>query len=426
MKIFALILLILAVSSLVFFIVQLVRTIKRHIIGETKHKIAGNEAGMLLVPGTLTGELLAMSALFYAIGSKWALKFGEYLALVLGAGLFGCALCFALGTFFLYYYRLDLDEKQRKVCKFWGLGFLVVVLSLLLYTEGIANHIVYPLASGIDFTSGIIRGSEIGEGFKVKFYGILIVSGALLCYAITDHEVYKKYKKHGLIDNLFIVAFLFGILGARLWYCFVLEPEYFLANPGQIIVGIVSGGLAIQGGALLGIIAGVSFVLLFRKYMDVRYVMDVAIPTILLAQAIGRMGNFFNQEVFGAATSYESLWFMPTILRKNMLIDGSYRVPLFYIEALMNIGGYFFIRYFLGKVCKFNFGLGYQAAAYISWYGMVRIVLELFRDSEFKYMQSWYTAFAFLGGGLLLMLAFYLLHRFRMNKGKEDQFGEKI
>ena len=426
MKIFALILLILAVASLVFFIVQLVRTIKRHVIGETKHKIAGNEAGMLLVPGTLTGELLAMSALFYAIGSKWALKFGEYLALVLGVGLFGCALCFALGTFFLYYYRLDLDEKQKKVCKFWGVGFLVVILSLLLYTEGIAHHIEYPLPSGFDFTNGIIRGNDIGEGFKVKFYGILIVSGALLCYAITDHEVYKKYKKHGLIDNLFIVAFLFGILGARLWYCFVLEPEYFLANPGQIIVGIVSGGLAIQGGALLGIIAGVGFVLLFRKYMDVRYVMDVAIPTILLAQAIGRMGNFFNQEVFGAATSYESLWFMPTILRKNMLIDGSYRVPLFFIEALMNIGGYFFIRYFLGKVCKFNFGLGYQAAAYISWYGMVRIVLELFRDSEFKYMQSWYTAFAFLGGGLLLMLAFYLLHRFRMNKGKEDKFGEKI
>ena len=426
MKIFALILLILAVASLVFFIVQFVRTIKSHVIGEEKHKIAGKERLLLLIPACATGGLLALSSVFFSIGAAWHPNFWEYLAQIFGATIFGSGLCYALGAFFLYYYKLDLDEKQRKVCKFWGVGFLVVVLSLLVYTEGIAWHIEYPLPSGFDFSSGIIRGGEVGTGFKVKFYGILIVSGALLCYAITDHEVYKKYKKHGLIDNLFIVAFLFGILGARLWYCFVLEPEYFLANPGQIIVGIVSGGLAIQGGALLGIIAGVSFVLLFRKYMDVRYVMDVAIPTILLAQAIGRMGNFFNQEVFGAATSYESLWFMPTILRKNMLIDGSYRVPLFYIEALMNIGGYFFIRYFLGKVCKFNFGLGYQAAAYISWYGMVRIVLELFRDSEFKYMQSWYTAFAFLGGGLLLMLAFYLLHRFRMNKGKEDKFGEKI
>ena len=57
---------------------------------------------------------------------------------------------------------------------------------------------------------------------------------------------------------------------------------------------------------------------------------------------------------------------------------------------------------------------------------MVRVVLELFRDAEFKYMQSWYIAFGFLGGGLLLMLGFYLLHTFRMKKGLEDKFGEKI
>ena len=427
MGIVSLVSLILALGCLGFFIYKAVKLTKNHEIGQESYKLEGKDLKILASLAAATGVLLALSAMFLSLFKQYSLKFFETVAVVIGPIFVGIGLCVGLLSFTLFYYKLDLDQKQKNFFKYgFPLGFIGVFLGLFLFSTGIAAHISYPLVNGFSTGEGLTYPNESSSGFGVKFYGILIVSGALLCYGITDHMMYQKYKKHGLIDTLFIVAFLFGILGARLWYCFVLEPEYFLANPGQIIVGIVSGGLAIQGGALLGIIAGVSFVLLFRKYMDVRYVMDVAIPTILLAQAIGRMGNFFNQEVFGAVTTYENLWFMPTILRKNMLIDGSYRVPLFFIEALMNIGGYFLIRYLLGKVCKFNFGLGYQAAAYIAWYGIVRIVLELFRDSEFKYMQSWYTAFAFLGGGLLLMLAFYLLHRFRMNKGKEDKFGEKI
>jgi phosphatidylglycerol:prolipoprotein diacylglycerol transferase len=109
-----------------------------------------------------------------------------------------------------------------------------------------------------------------------------------------------------------------------------------------------------------------------------------------------------------------------------MLIDGDYRVPLFFIEGTMNLAGYFFIRYFLGKVCKFRIGLGYQAASYIAWYGMVRVVLEPLRNGEFEYGQSWYVAFGMLGVGLLGILGFYILHRIRMEKGLEDENGDKI
>jgi phosphatidylglycerol:prolipoprotein diacylglycerol transferase len=248
---------------------------------------------------------------------------------------------------------------------------------------------------------------------------------------------YKKFKKHGLIDTLFIVAFLFGILGARLWYCIVLEPEVYFggdAPPLYFLYGIVDGGLAVQGGALLGIIAGVTFMLLFRKYIDVRFMMDVAIPTILLAQAIGRIGNFFNQEVYGAVTTYDNLWYLPTIIRKNMEIGGQFRVPLFFIEAVMNIGGYFLIRYLLGKVAKFHIGLGYQASSYLVWYGIVRVVLEPLREGYtastategFGYLQSYITAFVFIGIGLAMIAGFYIYHRIRMNKGIEDKFGDKV
>ena len=440
MKIVGIISIIAAVACLGYFIYKITKIVKGHVIGEEKHKIEGKERTELLSLVGITAGLFAVAALslFLVLTKSSGGKWYEGIFATLGALLFGCALAVGSGAFCLFYYKLDLDENQRKVCKLsFPIAIAVAVLSLLLFTEGIANHIDYPLASGVSFSNGWIKGGDVGEGFKIKWYGIFIVSGALLCYAITDHETYKKFKKHGLIDTLFIVAFLFGILGARLWYCIVLEPETYFggdAPPLYFLYGIVDGGLAVQGGALLGIIAGVTFMLLFRKYIDVRFMMDVAIPTILLAQAIGRIGNFFNQEVYGAITTRESLWYLPTIVRNNMLIDGSYRVPLFFIEAVMNIAGYFIIRYGVGKLCKAHIGLGFQASSYLVWYGIVRVVLEPLREGYtattategFGYLQSYITAFAFIGIGVVMIVGFYILHRIRMNKGIEDKFGDKI
>ena len=429
MNILAIICLVLALASFVYFIVRISQINKKHEPGQEVYKIQGKERIELLAATGATGLFLLVSSVCLADIFSWKLKFFEGFALAFGPFLAGVALCVAFGGFLLYYYKLDLDKKQKKVCKYaFPFGFLALFLGLFIFSEGIAAHISYPLVNGIS-TSGFTYPNASGSGFGVKFYGILIVSGALLCYGITDHMMYQKYKKHGLIDTLFIVAFLFGILGARLWYCIVLEPEFYFggeAPPLYFLYGIVDGGLAVQGGALLGIIAGVTYVRLFRKYIDLRYIMDVAIPTILLAQAIGRWGNFFNQEVYGAATSANYLWFLPSIVRNNMFIDGAYRIPLFFIESCMNIAGYFIIRYFLGKVCKLNCGLGFQASAYIAWYGMTRVILELFRDAEFKYLQSFITGFVMIAIGLAMAGGFYALHKIRMNKGLEGKTGDKI
>ena len=429
MNILAIICLVLALASFVYFIVRISQINKKHEPGQEVYTIQGKERIELLAATGATGLFLLVSSVCLADIFSWKLKFFEGFALAFGPFLAGVALCVAFGGFLLYYYKLDLDKKQKTICKYaFPFGFLALFLGLFIFSEGIAAHISYPLVNGIS-TSGFTYPNASDSGFGVKFYGILIVSGALLCYGITDHMMYQKYKKHGLIDTLFIVAFLFGILGARLWYCIVLEPDFYFggeAPPLYFLYGIVDGGLAVQGGALLGIIAGVTYVRLFRKYIDLRYIMDVAIPTILLAQAIGRWGNFFNQEVYGAATSANYLWFLPSIVRNNMFIDGAYRIPLFFIESCMNIAGYFFIRYFLGKVCKLNCGLGFQASAYIAWYGMTRVILELFRDAEFKYLQSFITGFVMIAIGLAMAGGFYALHKIRMNKGLEGKTGDKI
>ena len=430
MGIVAIVSLVLAVVAFGYFIFRVVKISKTHEIGEEKYKLQGRPLIELLVAAVLTGIFLLVSAVCLADVYHWTLKFYEGFFLGFGPFLVGVALCVALGAFTLFYYKSDLDEKDKKFCKFaFPFGFLGVFLGLFLFSEAIAAHIAYPLVNGISTGDGFTYPHLATSGLAVKFYGILIVSGALLCYAITDHMMYQKYKKHGLIDTLFIVAFIFGILGARLWYCIVLEPEYYFggeAPPLYFLYGIVDGGLAVQGGALLGIIVGVTYMRLFRKYIDLRYIMDVAIPTILLAQAIGRWGNFFNQEVYGAATSVNNLWFLPSIVKNNMFIDGAYRIPLFYIESCMNIAGYFFIRYFLGKVCKLNCGLGFQASAYIAWYGMTRVILELLRDAEFKYLQSFITGIVMMVIGLAMAGGFFAIHKVRMNKNLEDKCGDKI
>ena len=420
----------LAIACFIYFVIRANKISKLHNPGEAKYKIQGKELTELIVTTAGTGFFLALASLMMVLHKGYKVNFFEAAGAIIGPAIAGIGLSIAIGSFILFYYKLDLDDKQKNFCK-WGfpLGFIGVFLGLYLFSQGIAAHIAYPLVNGISTGDGFTYPHSATSGLAVKFYGILIVSGALLCYAITDHMMYQKYKKHGLIDTLFIVAFIFGILGARLWYCIVLEPEYYFggeAPPLYFLYGIVDGGLAVQGGALLGIIAGVTYVLLFRKYIDLRYIMDVAIPTILLAQAIGRWGNFFNQEVYGAATSVKNLWWLPAIVKNNMYIEGAYRIPLFYIESCMNIAGYFFIRYFLGKVCKLNCGLGFQASAYIAWYGMTRVILELFRDAEFKYIQSFVTGFVMMGIGLAMAAGFFALHKVRMNKGLEDKCGDKI
>lgn len=417
-----------------YFIYTLVKFTKSHVIGEKEASLTSEDNKKYIALMAAQGLLVILSTIGLVVYKQWPLAVWEYFLLVIGCFAFGVGFDMFYAGFVLYYWRTDMVEKQRKFCrKITFISIAVIVVGLIMLTEGFARHCGV-LPSGISFTQGLIYPHRSSTGFQVKFYGILIVLGACLSYVVCDHYFFKKFKEHGLIDTLFIFAFLCGVIGARLWYCFVLEPAKYIANPGEIIK-IFEGGMAIQGGAIAGIIGGVAFVLIFRKYVDIRFAMDVAIPSILLAQVVGRWGNFFNQEVYGKVISEQALYWLPTIVRNNMFVSGEYRVPLFLIEGIINLGGYFFIRYFLGKKLKMHIGLGYQASFYLIWYGMVRAVLEPLREGftlnmgsseAYGYMQSWIIAFAMIGAGIVMLLAFYFVHRYRMKNKLEDEHGDKV
>ena len=332
----------------------------------------------------------------------------------LGSFLFALMLLTFIAAFVLHYYKFNVLQrewiKESKIVTIISGVLSIVFLFVLLEGLTLAEIIKFPLPRGIPF----------GDSPVIAFYAIFILTGALLVLAITDHEFYKKYGRHGILENVFYVAFPAGIIGARIWYVIGEwnNPESGFAENPLTIFAIRDGGLAIMGGALFGIIAGVWFFVKRRKAYDIGFAADIIIPTILVAQAIGRWGNFFNQEVYGGdITDISKWWFLPEFIKRQMFILGKYRQPFFLIESALNLTGYFVIRYGVGEGLKKYRKPFDMAFMYIVWYGLVRFIMEPLRDPMFRMgaggKWSEYNALIFFVVGVALIV---LNHIFDFHK----------
>lgn len=269
------------------------------------------------------------------------------------------------------------------------------------------------------------------SNFSINFYALIILFGAIVALLLASYNARKDGFSFDFFFTVFLIAFPCGIIGARIWYV-IAEFDHFLKNSngfGDLLwnmINLKSGGLAIQGGALGGILAGVLFVKFRRKGTPILRIADFAVPGILVAQAIGRWGNFFNQEVYGRYVSSAAWDFLPSFITNNMVggaIGSQNVVPLFLVEGILNIGGYFFISYFyrlfLGKHCKD----GDQSFLYLVVYGFIRMVMEPMRNSSYimgnsvNQMKSFWMAFAFIAFGLVFIFLNHLL-RYLESKGK--------
>ena len=104
---------------------------------------------------------------------------------------------------------------------------------------------------------------------------------------------------------------------------------------------------------------------------------DAIVPNILVAQAMGRWGNFMNQEAFGGIVDESHFRLIPDFIKNNMFIDGAYRAPTFLYESVLNLIGWLLITRGLRKSEKLK--RGDQSFAYLMWYGVVRFVIESMR-----------------------------------------------
>lgn len=216
---------------------------------------------------------------------------------------------------------------------------------------------------------------------SIKWYAVLILTGATFSYFLSLKEIKKMGYTTQVLDDLFFGSLIAGIVGSRLWYVLFYDLQGYLANPISILM-TWQGGMAIQGGLMLGALYAYFF--LKKKNISFLRMADAIVPTILVAQAVGRWGNFVNQEAYGGIVdeSFYALW--PSFIKDMMLIGGSYRLPTFFFESALNLLGFVLIVYVLKRFSENRRGdLMY---AYLMWYGVTRFWVEGFRTDSLMFM----------------------------------------
>ena len=214
--------------------------------------------------------------------------------------------------------------------------------------------------------------------FEIKWYSVLILIGVVLGYILIFSESNRFNIKREFTFNMLFWTLIFGIVGARLYYVAFNWP-YYSENLGEIYK-VWNGGLAIHGGLLVG---AITMFIYCKKYKSSTSKMfDIVVPALLLAQAIGRWGNFFNAEAYGNAVEYATLVNMkiiPQFIIDNMYINGSYHLPMFYFESLWCFLGFIIVMIIRRrKYIKVTQLTGF----YLIWYGLIRFVIETFRTDS--------------------------------------------
>lgn len=237
-------------------------------------------------------------------------------------------------------------------------------------------------------------------GFDIAWYAILIMTGAIIAFKLTQHQAEKRGIDRDVVEEVFYGALFAGVIGARLWFVlFYPDKSHFIDNPMKILA-FRDGGLAIQGGLFGG--AAYAYFASKKYKFDFIDLADATLPNILIAQAIGRWGNFLNQEAFGQVVSESFYNGWPQWFKNHMFINGAFRQPTFFFESTLNILGFILIYFVFSKIRKMK--KGDYAYSYLLWYGIVRFIVEHFRSDSlmlFNLKSAQIVSIGFIVVGLL-------------------------
>ncbi len=214
-----------------------------------------------------------------------------------------------------------------------------------------------------------IRMIEIGP-LTIRLYAVMIALGMILAVLYGC----RRSKEFGMtVDDLtdgVLCIVPFAVLCARLYYC-IFRWEVYASNPISILY-IWQGGLAIYGGVIGAAIGIVVFAKI--KKIKIGAVLDVTALGFMIGQAVGRWGNFFNREAFGAETeSFLRMGLYNTTTGNTVFVH-----PTFLYESVWNIAG-FALLHFLSKKRKYD---GQMALMYLAWYGLGRTFIEGLRQDS--------------------------------------------
>jgi phosphatidylglycerol:prolipoprotein diacylglycerol transferase len=217
---------------------------------------------------------------------------------------------------------------------------------------------------------------------QVHWYGVIIGAGIALALWLAMREADRRGLDKDLFADLMLWAIPIAILSARIYYV-IFQWGYYSQNPSEIL-SIWNGGIAIHG-ALIGSVA-TAYVFAKKKNISFWKLADIAAPSIILGQAIGRWGNFINQEAHGGEVTraYLENLHLPEFIINQMYINGAYYHPTFLYESIWNILG-FVLLILLRRV---NLGRGEIFLSYIIWYSVGRYFVEGLRTDSLMLTES--------------------------------------
>lgn len=206
-------------------------------------------------------------------------------------------------------------------------------------------------------------------GIEIMWYGVLISTGVLFGVLVALRECRRTgFKEDNLLDFL-LIAIPSAIVGARAYYV-IFSWDFYSRNPSQII-NIRNGGLAIHGALIAGIIVGILFCK--KRKINVLELLDIVIPSVSLGQAIGRWGNYINQEAYGG----------PTNLPWGIVVNGQKVHPTFLYESIMDILIFIFLIWFRKNKKTTQ---GQVLSLYMILYSAARFFVEGLRTDSLMFM----------------------------------------
>lgn len=210
----------------------------------------------------------------------------------------------------------------------------------------------------------------------VHWYGIIIGSGLALALFLAIREGERRGLPKDTFADLMLWAIPIAIISARIYYV-VFEWKYYIKHPIEA-PQIWNGGIAIHG-ALIGAVI-TTYVFSKKRGISFWKIADIAAPSIILGQAIGRWGNFMNQEAHGREVSRAFLenLHLPEFIINQMYINGTYYHPTFLYESIWDFVG-FFLLLLLRRV---NFRRGELFLSYVIWYSIGRFFVEGMRTDS--------------------------------------------
>ncbi len=236
-------------------------------------------------------------------------------------------------------------------------------------------------------------------GNEIRWYGILISIGVMVAFFIANINAKRKNLSFDTIIDGFLWSFPMAIIGARLYY---VAFEYKNYHSFIDVINIRNGGLAIHGGLIGGLLTAYIFTRV-KKINFLEYI-DCIIPGVILAQAIGRWGNFMNQEAHGGPVTEAFISKFPQFIQRGMLIGGTYYHPTFLYESVCNLIIFGILMYIFYKKKNQH---GVVLGSYMVFYSIARFFIEGMRTDSLMFFSLRIAQLVSLAGvlfGIILMI----------------------